>query len=446
MVDSIIDDLPIVLGNMLARENPVYIARWVTQPVHVVSQETRLGQQHQLNDYGYLGDRNDLTFESRVRDPNQTIGTATARQIPSSKIIMTIKEVTGPSAGNVNDPSQPGHISLNRQTIMFQGRQFYSQNGFNPLLAPTFHQSIGSLTLLDDFRRWFDRVYLEKLAETTNSYNPQGVADGGTYASGPPRFDVDTDLNTVHESLSDRSAPQFDEGTYHLLCSNRFFKHLQQDTRFNELVQSSAYFTYPIDMLRQNVDVYAPAAMPGYGPGMMGIPMGMGVGGMMPAATMAPQMAQALGGVPTPFMGQMGGLPNYMAMPNQLGFRGAWGLGQASFGSPVLLPQGFMFRNFRIFASNNFFTETVNLTYTASTDPTNHPTGAANRTAYLAFAFGKGAIGEVMGSGDETGLPVRVGRNSNDDYQRFLNLIWTGFMDIKLIKQRYVEKLRTYAN
>ena len=46
-----------------------------------------------------------------------------------------------------------------------------------------FHQSIGSLTLLDDYRRWRDRVFIDELAKA----EANGIASssqGGYYFAG----------------------------------------------------------------------------------------------------------------------------------------------------------------------------------------------------------------------------------------------------------------------
>ena len=73
------------------------------------------------------------------------------------KVLVVLKEYTGPA--DPGDPTQPSTFKIARETLVTAQR----------LLLDTrlnmFHQSIGSLTLLDDYRRWRDRVFLDELAK-----------------------------------------------------------------------------------------------------------------------------------------------------------------------------------------------------------------------------------------------------------------------------------------
>lgn len=389
-------DFPLLLTRELVRPRPAYIARFVVQPQFVWDKALQQGKQAQMDRYNYFGDDGSLTLESRRRQPSQIIGTAGKREITKDKVMVTIDEYTGPSKGDPNDPTAPGNLVLSEENIKLAQRFLYDPTAFdNPALAYQFHQSIGSLTLLDDYQRWQDRAYINLLLQSTFTYNPQDVADGGTYASGPPKFDIKGDLNTIAEQMESRNVPKYDDGYYYALVSPRFFKHLRQDPDFRSIAQSAAYIP---SAAVQDPRLFAPAIMP---------PANLNI--------------------------------NYMAQPNQLVFQGM-GFNQAGFGSAAM-PVGIVYEGFRLFMSNNLPTAIVNLNYTASTDATRHPTGARNRTAHLGLFFGKEAIGEALG----TDLPTRVKKNENSDYGRFLILIWQTFWGLALLNPSFVTVARTYA-
>lgn len=119
-----------------------------------------------------------------------------------------------------------------------------------------FHDSIGSLTLLRDFRKWEDRVYVQKLLETRHIYNPDDVPDGGTYTTGPRKFDVKNDLLTVVERMRSRNAPTFEDGNYACLASPRFIKHLRQDPDFREVARYPG--CVPVNSMRPGVGLQPP--------------------------------------------------------------------------------------------------------------------------------------------------------------------------------------------
>jgi hypothetical protein len=404
-------DFPLILGVELTRPRPQYITRYVTQPQFVWDPSLTQGKQAQLDRYNYFGDSGDLTLESRRRSPTQIIGSANQRQITKDKVFVTIDEYTGPSAGDPNNPSNPGNLVLSEENIKLAQRFLYDPTAFDsPQLVYQFHQSIGSLTLLDDFQRWQDRSYVNTLLQSTFTYNPQGVDDGGTYASGPPKIDIRNDLNTIAEQMESRNVPKYDDGYYYGILSPRMLKHFRQDEDFRRIAASASFV--PSNMVR-DPRIFAPAQMP---------PAGI----------------------------------DYMVQPNQLVFQGM-GFNQASFGNPIIpagmgfnqasfgnpmMPAGIVFEGFRLFMSNNLPTAVVNLNYTASTNPTRHPTGAANRTAYLGVFIGKEAVGEAMG----TDMPTRVKKNENSDYGRFLILIWQTFWGLQLLNPSFVTVARTYAD
>ena len=71
-----------------------------------------------------------------------------------------------------------------------------------------FHDSIGSMTLLRDFRKWEDRAYITKLLESPNIYNPQDIPDGGVYPVGPQKITVKEDVLSIVEKMRTANVPK----------------------------------------------------------------------------------------------------------------------------------------------------------------------------------------------------------------------------------------------
>lgn len=377
------NDFPALLGAELYRPHPSYIAKAVTRPAVLHDFNAMPGASVQLDRYSFWGDNGSLTLAARRRGETETIGTGNSRNIPKRKINLVLEEYTGPAASD--DPDAPANLTISQQQIMKARRMLYDRN------IQGFHQSIGSLTLLDDYRRWEDRVYIEKLLETPNTMNPGAIPDGGTYASGPPAFDVKNDLLTVVERLERRNTPKFEDGNYAAIISPRFYKHLRQDPDFREVAR------YP---------------------------------GQIPLSMMSQEYA--LGPAQIPFINT----------PNALLFGGPQqGQSYSVNGMPHLMPTGMVFEGVRFFVSNNLPTESVQLTYTASTNLAAHPTGSALRTAELGIFFGSQTIGVGLG-----GFGPEVLINKNDDYARFVMAIWRVFGAWALLNEDFVEVVRTYAD
>ncbi|NJL10939.1 MAG: hypothetical protein HC908_14290 [Calothrix sp. SM1_7_51] len=96
--------------------------------------------------------------------------------------------------------------------------------------------------------------------------------------------------------------------------------------------------------------------------------------------------------------------------------------------------------------SNNIPVTQVNLNYQASTNPTRHPTGLQLRNAYPGYFFGAHAVGEIFGGDPQDGIPVKIKRNMNDDYGRFLITIWQAFMGLAKLNDDFVIVGRTYGD
>jgi len=155
--------------------------------------------------------------DSRERTADQTLGTASSRNIVKDKVLVTLKEYTGPA--DPTDATSPSTFKVARETLLTAQRLLLDTGNLN-----VFHQSIGSLTLLDDYRRWRDRVFADELfkadgnGEASESqggyYFPLGKdrtsGTVATYAAGESaKFDVKTDLLQVVKDMRKRNVPTF---------------------------------------------------------------------------------------------------------------------------------------------------------------------------------------------------------------------------------------------
>ena len=148
------NDFPKLLGAELYRPHPAYIIEMAVEPVVVHDFSKQPGQTVQLDRYRFWGKPG--TKESRERTADQTLGSASARNIVKDKVLVTLREYTGPA--DSRDATQPSTFKVARETLITAQRLLLDTGNLN-----VFHQSIGSLTLLDDYRRWRDRVFANEL-------------------------------------------------------------------------------------------------------------------------------------------------------------------------------------------------------------------------------------------------------------------------------------------
>ena len=355
------NDFPKLLGAELYRPHPAYIVEMATEPVVVHDFTKQPGQTVQLDRYRFFGAPGTKTSRERTQD--QTIGTANSRSIVKDKVLVSLREYTGPAdPANTNLPST---FKIARETLMTAQRLLLDTGNLN-----MFHQSIGSLTLLDDYRRWRDRVFLDELFKSESrgqSSDTQGgyyypnnkVKTNSTtlttytaaeYASERYKFNVKTDLLEVVKGLRKRNVPVFADGYYRCVADPSFMKDLRADAGFREVARY---------------------------PGM---------------------------GQPNPLMG--------MGSPNASIYQGGQ-FGQAQFvaGEPVM-PSGFVFEGVRFF-------ETTNMPSKSITVNINDGGGAISHDTPPAVFFGPQAIGVGVG-----GPNAQVLINNNDDFSRFIILIW----------------------
>ena len=102
-----------------------------------------------------------------------------------------------------------------------------------------------------------DRVYIYEALKSTNTYNPDGVADGGAYTglTEPPKFDVTTDLLGIVEGLRMKNVPTFSDGNYRAIVSPRFMKHLRANSDFRE------YFAALVTTVKNWMNCWKPSIM-----------------------------------------------------------------------------------------------------------------------------------------------------------------------------------------
>jgi hypothetical protein len=141
------------------------------EPVVVHDFTKQPGQTVQLDRYRFFG--NPGTKTSRERTQDQTIGTANSRSIVKDKVLVSLREYTGPA--DPNNTNLPSTFKIARETLMTAQRLLLDTGNLN-----MFHQSIGSLTLLDDYRRWRDRVFLDELFKA-ESRGQSSDTQGGYY-------------------------------------------------------------------------------------------------------------------------------------------------------------------------------------------------------------------------------------------------------------------------
>lgn len=368
------NDFPRLLGAELYRPHPAYVVEMAVEPVVVHEFGAQPGQTVQLDRYRYWG--NPGTKDSRERTADQTIGTANSRNIVKEKVPVTLKEYTGPA--DPSNPSQASTFKVARETLITSQRLL-----LDTASLPVFHQSIGSMTLLDDYRRWRDRVFADELfkAETEGKsdstqggyYFPKSKGKTGVtvdaYAAGQSaKFGVKDDLLEVVVQLRKRNTPTFPDGNYRAILDPTAMKHMRQDSDFREvaryagngLVDPSQPFLAP------NANFY----------------MGMG--------------------------------PNY---------------GQAGFvaGQPVM-PTGFVFEGVRFFESTNL----PEKSYTATIPVSGNASAATYEAAPLLF-FGLQAVGVGIG-----GENAQILLNNNDDFSRFIIMIWSLFAGFEILNKSFV--------
>ena len=368
------NDFPKLLGAELYRPHPAYIIEMAVEPVVVHDFSKQPGQTVQLDRYRFWGKPG--TKESRERTADQTLGSASARNIVKDKVLVTLREYTGPA--DSRDATQPSTFKVARETLITAQRLLLDTGNLN-----VFHQSIGSLTLLDDYRRWRDRVFANELLKA-ESCGQSSDEQGGYYFPGgkekataatvltyganeSAKFDVKTDLLEVVKDMRKRNVPTFADGYYRCIVDPTAMMHLRQNSDFREIAR------YP-------------------GTGM--------INPMQPARQPNANFYQGMG-------------PAY---------------GQAGFvaGQPVM-PTGFLFEGVRWFESTNLPEQQFQVTI-----PDGSITDTETEAAQLIF-FGPQAVGVGIG-----GNNAQILLNNNDDFSRFIIMIWSLFAGFETLNRDFI--------
>jgi hypothetical protein len=296
-------------------------------------------------------------------------------------VLVTLREYTGPA--DSRDATQPSTFKVARETLITAQRLLLDTGNLN-----VFHQSIGSLTLLDDYRRWRDRVFANELlkaeacgkadqeqggyylpgAKVKKSDTVNGGTLGVTYDAGESaKFDVTTDLLEVVKDMRKRNVPTFADGYYRCIVDPTAMMHLRQNSDFREIAR------YP-------------------GTGV--------VNPMQPHLHPDANFFQGMG-------------PAY---------------GQAGFvaGQPVM-PTGFLFEGVRWFESTNLPETSYNLKVT------DENAAAADYDAAQLIFFGPQAVGVGIG-----GNNAQILLNNNDDFSRFIIMIWSLFAGFETLNRDFI--------
>ena len=369
-------DFPKILGAELYRPHPAYIAEMAVEPVVVHDFTRQPGQTVQLDRYKFWGTPG--TKDSRERVADQTIGTANSRNITKEKVLVVLKEYTGPA--DPGDPTQPSTFKIARETLITAQRLLLDTGNLN-----MFHQSIGSLTLLDDYRRWRDRVFIDELAKA-EANGQANTTQGGYYFAGSKakdssgrisytateygnevqQFQVRTDLLNVVKDLRKRNVPTYSDGLYRCICDPTFMMHLRRDPDFREIARYSG----------------------------------------------------------NPGQGMYMGNP---AMPNNASFFMGPQAGQGYFlaGEPVM-PTGVQFEGVKFFESTNFPTKNISASFDGGSN-------YSSQEVAQGYFFGPQAVGVGIG-----GPNAQVLINNNDDFSRFIILIWQLYAGFEILNKDFV--------
>lgn len=373
------NDFPLILGAELHRPHPAYITEMVCEPVAVHDFLAQPGQTVQLDKFRYWS--NPGTKDSRERTPDQVIGSANSRNIVKDKVLVTLREYTGPASQD--DPTKPASFVISRETLITAQRLLYDRTQM-----AQFHASIGSMTMLDDYRRWRDRVFVGELMKAESQgradrrqggyYFPgnklkdanndqRGVQGVENYASGvDPILRVRTDLVDIVKDMRTRDTLYFEDGYFRCLTTPEGDAVLRRDDDYREIARYS------------------------------------GVGVINP---MQP-----------------------MLQPNSIFYEGGgWGQAGMNGGTPRM-PVGTLFEGVRFFQSNNLGE------YAFSTTIPKYGDAAATIHRAIPFIFfGPQAVG--IGTG---GPNASILLNNNDDYGRFIMAIWSLFAGFEILQPTFV--------
>lgn len=370
------NEFPAVIGAELHRPHPAYVAELAIDPTVVHDFAAQPGETVILDRYRYWGSPG--TKASRARTADQQLGTASSRAIVKDKVPVTLTEYTGPA--DPEDPNAPSTFKVARETLIKAQRLLFSTGDM-----ARFHQSVGSITLLDDYRRWRDRVHMDELfkaeangAATNNQggyYFPAGklktnATTVASYAANQrATFSPVTDLMNVVTDMRKRNVPTFADGLFRAIIDPVAMKHMRQDEDFRAATRET------------------------------------GSGIIDPTQPwLTPNAIRYLG--LTPAYGGTGNLA----------------------GQPVM-PVGFPYEGVRFFESTNM----PEKSFTTTIDSSVGGTGAGTYFAAPILFFGLQSVGIGIGGQD-----AQVLVNNNDDFGRFIILVWSLMAGFEILNKDFV--------
>jgi hypothetical protein len=371
------NEFPAVIGAELHRPHPAYVAEVAIDPTVVHDFAAQPGETVILDRYRYWGSPG--TKASRARTADQQIGTASSRGIVKDKVPVTLTEYTGPA--DPEDPNAPSTFKVARETLIKAQRLLFSTGDMT-----RFHQSVGSITLLDDYRRWRDRVLMDELfkAEANGAadydkggyYFPQGklktnATTVAAYTSPtlPAKFSPVIDLMEVVTALRKRNVPTFADGLYRAIIDPVAMKHMRQDEDFRAASRET------------------------------------GSGIIDPTQPwLAPNASRYLGTGPA-----YGGTGNLAGQP--------------------VMPVGFPYEGVRFFESTNM----PEKSFTTNIDSSVGGGGSKLYQAAPILFFGLQAVGIGIGGQD-----AQVLINNNDDFGRYIILVWSLMAGFEILNKDFV--------
>ena len=369
------NEFPAILGAELHRPHPAYVAELACDPTVMHDFRAQPGETVALDRYRYWG--NPGTKSSRERTQDQLVGTANGRGIVKEKVFVSLREYTGPA--DIEDPNAPSSLKVARQTLITAQRTLLSTRDL-----ARFHQSVGSNTLLDDYRRWRDRVFMDELfkaeaqgkADSTqggyyfpdNHTNTSGTV--ATYGSGEDaKFRPIRDLMPVVTDMRKRNIPAFPDGLFRAIIDPVAMRHMREDADFRAVTNETG---------QGLIDPRQP--------------------------WLAPNASRFLG---------------MSAAYGQVG----------SVAGQTVMPSGFPYEGVRFFESTNMPEKSFSTTINADVGGS----GAGTYKAAPILFFGMQAVGVGVGGED-----AQVLINNNDDYGRHISLIWSLLAGFEILNKDFV--------
>lgn len=222
--------VPAQMGTVLRSAKPQYVARAAIAPLFAWDFMAQKGKEVIVKRPNYWS-RKGKTLEGYTRQPTQLIGTANNKPLSTTDIRLNLRELTGPNEEGTNNPSS---LQITKSDMLFARTNLYNSQNLQ-----TFHDSIGSNNLSDDWQSFDEIILLQQLLKTTVKRNPNGAADNSVYANvSDAQFQCVRDLLSIGQLMVQNNTPRFPDGFYHGLASPTLFKHILADADFRETQRS----------------------------------------------------------------------------------------------------------------------------------------------------------------------------------------------------------------